>query len=44
VEVHKANGMRQLHLGSRIESPQFAVIQGGSIDHDDHCMVDSQEY
>jgi two-component system response regulator NreC len=28
VEVHKANGMRKLHLGGRIELLQFAVMQG----------------
>jgi two-component system response regulator NreC len=28
VEVHKANGMRKLHLNGRIELLQFAVLQG----------------
>jgi two-component system, NarL family, response regulator NreC len=28
VEVHKANGMRKLHLQGRIELLQFAVLQG----------------
>ena len=28
VEVHKANGMRKLHLHGRIELLQFAVLQG----------------
>jgi DNA-binding NarL/FixJ family response regulator len=28
VEVHKANGMRKLHLNGRIELLQFAVMQG----------------
>jgi DNA-binding NarL/FixJ family response regulator len=28
VEVHKANGMRKLHLSGRIELLQFALMQG----------------
>lgn len=36
VEVHKANGMRKLHLNGRIELLQFAVLQGWLSDSYQH--------
>ena len=36
VEVHKANGMRKLHLTGRIELLQFAVLQGWLDDSHQH--------
>jgi two-component system response regulator NreC len=36
VEVHKANGMRKLQLGGRIELLQFAVLQGWLDDAHQH--------
>jgi two-component system, NarL family, response regulator NreC len=36
VEVHKANGMRKLHLTGRIELLQFAVLQGWFDDSHQH--------
>jgi two-component system response regulator NreC len=36
VEVHKANGMRKLHLNGRIELMQFAVLEGWLSDSYQH--------
>ena len=38
VEVHKANGMRKLHLAGRIELLQFAVLQGWLADSGQHDL------
>jgi two-component system response regulator NreC len=42
VEVHKANGMRKLHLNGRIELLQFAVLQGWLSDSYKHDTTSVQ--
>ncbi len=43
VEVHKANGMRKLHLNGRIELLQFAMLQGWLDDSYQHDITSAAD-